>query len=106
MLTSQPIRPICSECLRLPARPNGRSALGYQRWHTLCNSCANLRYKKQPQKQQVCSKCGFQSVDGCQMCLVNGQTICLNCNALRLKDIRPHSELTVDATVNWLDIRL
>ena len=105
MLTQQPIRPICKSCNQLPARPSGRSRRGYQRWHTLCSNCAKLKYVRK-KKQSVCSECGFTAVDPCQMCLVDGATLCQNCNALNLKAKRQQTELTVDATVSWDNLRL
>lgn len=51
-----------------------------------------------------CHQCGFEAVDACQMCVVDGMTICQNCNALRLRAKR--REMTVDATVGIWDTRL
>ncbi len=53
-----------------------------------------------------CAECGFKAVDGCQICYVDGHSICANCNAVRLKRLRKRKELTVDATLDWRDIRL
>jgi hypothetical protein len=105
MLTQQPIRPICKSCNELPARPSGRSRGGYQRWHTLCGNCAKNKYARK-KKDNVCSECKFVSVDLCQMCLVDGATLCQNCNALRLRAKQKQTELTVDATVDWNNLRL
>jgi hypothetical protein len=105
MLTQQPIRPICRDCNELPARPSGRTSRGFQRWHTLCSHCAKLKYARKA-KAECCSNCGFVAVDPCQMCAVDGTTICQNCNALRLKEKRQQTELTVDATVSWDNLRL
>jgi type II secretory ATPase GspE/PulE/Tfp pilus assembly ATPase PilB-like protein len=105
MLTQQPIRPICKNCNELPARPSGRTSRGFQRWHTLCSHCAKQRYGRKKKKSQ-CEICEFVAVDGCQLCLINEKTICQNCNALRLQTERKLNELTVDATVDWSDIRL
>lgn len=105
MLTQPPIRPICKECNELPARRNGRSVSGYQRWHTLCGHCAKIKYGRK-KKEEICSACGFLASDSCQMCLVDGVTVCQNCNALRLKEKRQRTELTVDATVDWGNLTL
>ena len=105
MLNKQPIRPICKECRELPARPNGRSISGFQRWHTLCSHCAKLKYNRKL-KNNYCNRCGFKAEDSCQLCLIERETICQNCNALRLKNIKKRAELTVDATVDWANIRL
>jgi hypothetical protein len=105
MLTHQPIRPMCKECNELPARPSGRTSRGFQRWHTLCSHCAKLKYGRK-KKDAVCSVCQFMAVDSCQLCLIDGVTMCQNCNALRLKEKRQRTELTVDATVSWDNLRL
>jgi len=104
MLKQQPIRPVCYQCNTLPVRPNGKTALGFTRWHTRCNRCIKVGRKKQ--KDPCCTACGFVATDSCQLCLVDGVTLCQNCNALRLKAKRQRKELTVDATVNWGNIRL
>ena len=105
MLNHQPIRPMCEMCNVLPARKNGRSTRGFQLWHKLCNTCAKHKYEPVTKNNQ-CSRCGFLAADGCQMCSVDSTTICQNCNALRLKELRYHSVLTVDATVDWANVRL
>lgn len=99
MINHQQARPLCKKCGILPSRKNGKSAKGFQRWHSLCNRCANIKYKKIKEKSDVCGWCGFISVDSCQICMINSVSICLNCNALRLKQNRKKAELTVDATV-------
>lgn len=104
MLDKQPIRPICEKCGKLPARKNGLSARGFQRWHKYCNTCAKHKYEHKI-KDDHCDECGFKCADMCQMCSVDGKTLCLNCNALRLKNNR-QGELTVDATVDWGNLRL
>jgi hypothetical protein len=103
MITAQRTRPMCAKCGVLPSRTNGISVRGFQRWHRYCNSCS--KSARAPIKKDVrCSECGFTSKYSCQLCLVDGDTICQNCNALRLMNKR--NELTVDATVNLDDIRL
>jgi hypothetical protein len=105
MLTEQPVRPMCKDCGKNPARRTGRSVGGYQRWHTLCGHCSKQRYSRKKKKSQ-CELCEFVAIDSCQLCLIDENTICQNCNALRLQTERKISELTVDATVDWRDIRL
>lgn len=105
MHTFQSIRPLCSECKSIPARPNGTSVRGFQLWHKLCNHCAKKKYHS-VEKDDTCSECNFTCIDSCQMCYVDERTLCQNCNALRLKSIKKRAELTVDATVDWRDIRL
>lgn len=99
------IRPLCSECKSIPSRSNGTSVHGYQRWHKLCNHCAKKKYRP-TEKNDTCIQCGFTCVDSCQMCYVEEKTLCQNCNALRLKNIKKRAELTVDATVDWANLRL
>lgn len=106
MNSEQTSRPVCNDCGKLPARPNGRSVRGFQLWHKYCNSCANRNYRQRKSVDKVCSRCGFKSEDICQMCAVDGTTLCQNCNALRLKQKKRRQVLTVDATVNIWDIRL
>jgi hypothetical protein len=105
MLTQPPVRPICKECNKLPAKRNGRSVGGYQRWHTLCGHCAKIKYGRK-KKSNCCSMCGFVAIDSCQLCFVDGNTICQNCNSLRLKAKHRRIELTVDATVDWGNLTL
>jgi hypothetical protein len=61
--------------------------------------------RKKDLKDSVCQICGFEAHDRCQLCYVDGKTICQNCNALRLKQ-KKHQGITVDATINIGDIRL
>jgi hypothetical protein len=105
MLKQPPIRPLCEDCKKLPARQNGVSALGYARWQRLCNTCHRKKYDKKD-KEDSCTRCGFIAVDSCQLCYVDEETICHNCNAIELKKKRRHKELTVDATVDWNNLRL
>jgi hypothetical protein len=105
MHTSQSTRPLCSECEVIPARSNGISVHGFQLWHKLCNHCAKKKYRP-IEKDDTCSECNFTCIDSCQMCYVDGQTLCQNCNALRLKTIKKRAEITVDATVDWANLRL
>ena len=105
MLKQQPIRPLCENCHDLPARQNGVSVLGYARWQRLCNTCHRKKYDKK-NKEDSCTRCGFVAIDSCQLCYVDDETVCHNCNAIELKKKRRHKELTVDATVDWNNLRL
>jgi hypothetical protein len=116
MLKHPPIRPLCAECNRYPARPNGVSKRGYQLWHKYCGSCAKRKYtavKTESRKLDHCEDCGFVG-HPCQLDLTEilgvTRTICANCNRLRIKhraDLeRQRREVTVDATVLDLDYRL
>ena len=100
-LRSQPDRPMCVHCGVLPARQNGISVDGYIRWRRHCNTCSKASVRS---KGMNCHQCGFEAADACQMCVVDGMTICQNCNALRLRAKR--KEMTVDATVGIWDTRL
>ena len=99
MITQQSIRPMCRVCNQLPARPNGKTILGFTRWHTKCNRC--IKKNKKILKKDSCDECNFVCKDSCQLCYVDEKTICQNCNALRLKNIKKKVTLTVDSTVDW-----
>ena len=105
MINQESIRPLCKMCNELPARSNGISVLGFHRWQKICNRCAKKKYST-VKLSDHCSVCEFEAVDSCQLCLVDQLTLCQNCNALRLKAKRQRTELTVDATVDWNNLRL
>jgi ribosomal protein L37E len=110
MLDKQPIRPICIECNKNPARKNGVSVRGFQLWHKLCNLCAKKRYVQPIKKDSTCSSCGFVAVDSCQLDLVDDRTICACCHRLEIKHEnerkRNERQITVDATVGLDDYTL
>lgn len=110
MLTKQPSRPICSNCMISPARPNGTSVRGFQRWHKLCNSCARQLYVKPKSKSTSCQRCGFVAEHSCQLDLVDHRTLCACCHRLEMHlenhQRRIEKELTADCTVDWQAIRL
>ena len=103
-------RPMCRSCNSRPAKKGPKSLHGYQTWANLCGSCDSNRYRKQREVDLTCSQCGFVAVDRCQIDTVDGKSICSNCNRLRVKRLKQieHDEyqLTVDATVDWDNIRL
>ena len=103
-LLSQPDRPMCAECGINGARQNGVSKNGYKRWQKLCSACSKSVYTKN-MKDSVCQSCGFEAHDRCQLCFVDGKTICQNCNAIRLKR-KKNKGLTADATVTPWNTRL
>lgn len=105
MIREQQQRPLCDMCKQVPARPNGTSVRGYQRWHSLCSPCAKKKYRK-IDKDDRCNCCGFVAEHSSQLCWVDEETLCLNCNALRLLGKKRRAELSVDATVDWGNIRL
>jgi ribosomal protein L37E len=98
MLKAPPPRPLCNVCAQLPARQNGISARGFQRWHSLCNRCAKKKYTVNNKKPH-CEQCNFLAQDECQLVLIKNTTLCQNCNSLRLKKSRRRTELTVDAMI-------
>jgi ribosomal protein L37E len=110
MLDKQPIRPICNECHKLPARPNGISSKGFQRWHKLCNVCAKKKYVKPKEKDIRCSVCGFVAEHPCQLDIVGDRTVCACCHRLEVhienEQKRMERELTVDATIGLDDYTL
>jgi hypothetical protein len=109
-LFSESTRPMCRECNTRVVRKGPKSVHGYQTWAKLCGSCENKKYRKSRVVNLVCSVCGFQAEDKCQIDLVEGDSLCSNCNRLRVKQNKQKKhneyELTVDATVNLNDIRL
>lgn len=86
------------------ARSNGTSKNGYKRWQKLCSVCSKSVYTKDL-KDSSCEACGFEADDRCQLCFVDGKTICQNCNAVRLKQ-KKTKEITTDSTFNIWDRRL
>jgi hypothetical protein len=86
------------------ARSNGTSKNGYTRWQKLCSSCSKSVYAKDL-KDSACEICGFEAHDRCQLCLVEGKTICQNCNAVRLKAKKTRG-LTADVSVTPWDTRI
>jgi hypothetical protein len=110
MLERQPIRPICQQCNKMPARSNGVSVKGFQLWHKLCGSCAKKKYTKPIEKDIKCGECGFVAKDPCQLDFIDGKTICANCHRLHIKEQnelrRKLREPTVDATIGLDDYTL
>jgi hypothetical protein len=103
-LLTQPDRPICVECGKNGARQNGVSKNGFKRWQKLCAICSKTVYT-QNLKDSVCQSCGFEAQDRCQLCFVDGKTICQNCNALRLRQNK-YRGLTADTEIDIDKIRL
>lgn len=103
-------RPICDVCGIRPGRSAGRSATGAQLWRKICSSCDSKQYRRKKCVDLCCSVCGWVATDVCQIDVVDGSSICANCNRLRIKQRKREEhdnyELTVDATVNWRDVRL
>ena len=104
------LRPMCVNCGERPGRSAGLNSQGVKTWRKYCSSCDSAKYRKQRLVDTTCVSCGFVAQDVCQMDSVDGQAMCSNCNRLRVKRIKQqqHNEyqLTVDATVDWANIRL
>ena len=103
-------RPLCQTCNIRVVRKGPKSVHGYQTWAKLCGSCENKKYRKSRVVNLVCSVCSFVAEDSCQIDLVESESICSNCNRLRVKKNKQkkHKEyqVTVDATVDWDNLRL
>lgn len=101
---------MCKNCGTRPARSAGKSVRGFTKWRAYCSSCDSIAYRKHKHKDTSCIQCGFVAVDSCQLDLVEGKTLCANCNRLRVKELNQakHSnyELTVDATVDFSNITI
>lgn len=109
-VTNEILRPICTECDTRPSRKGPKSIRGYQTWAKLCGSCENKKYRKPRVVDLTCNVCGFVAVDVCQIDTVDGKSVCSNCNRLNIKASKTAKhdryELTVDATVDWSNVRL
>ena len=105
LLTQQPPRPMCANCGTSPAKPNGKSVQGFQKWHKYCVSCAKAAYNPQfgylLKKKKKCQACGFVAADTCQLDMIDGKTICANCSRLHRKNARKKSilDITTDSDV-------
>jgi hypothetical protein len=121
MITNQQSRPVCSHCEFTLAKPNGKSKLGFQKWHKYCVDCAkaiyNDRFKHLKHKTTTCEKCKFVPEDKCQMDLVfkdgntknkskkNLMTLCANCARVHNKKVRTGKKSIMNITVDG-DIRI
>lgn len=116
MLTKQPHRILCERCKVAPAKPNGISKHGFQKWHKYCASCAkalyNSKYGYLLNKKNKCEKCGFIPEDKCQLDVIykdgnkknkeksNLKTLCANCNRMHQKKLREKKKSILDITVD------
>jgi len=121
MLDRQPTRPRCTNCKLSLAKPNGKSKLGFQKWHKYCVECSkaiyNEKYKHLQAKKNICDECGFVPVDRCQLDLIykdgnsknkkssNLRTLCANCSRLHRKKNRVNKKSILNMTVD-MDIRI
>ena len=121
MLTKQKSRPVCSHCNFALAKPNGKSKLGYKKWHKYCVDCSKALYSKKYKhlrhKKIKCESCNFVPEDLCQLDLVykdgnkknkkesNLKTMCANCSRLYSKKIKRGKKSIMNVTVD-MDISL
>ncbi len=121
MLTKQPSRPICKHCNNVPAKYNGKSKLGYKKWHKYCVDCSKMLYsdkhKHLQHKQLRCEFCGFKAEDKVQLDIVfkdgnkknkklgNLKTLCANCSRLYQKRLKKGRKSIMNVTVDS-DIRI
>lgn len=123
MLTKQKPRPICANCNTVPAKFNGKSKLGYKKWHKYCVDCSKSLYSKKHKhllhkKKDKCDMCGFVAKDPCQLDLIyrdgnkknkresNLGTYCANCNRLYSKKLKKQKKSIMNVTVDSADIRI
>lgn len=121
MLTKQKIRPVCKNCGLVPAKYNGKSKLGYKKWHKYCVDCSKMLYSKKHKhlqnKKFKCDSCDFIPKDMCQLDLVykdgnrknkkqnNFTTLCANCSRLYKKNLKKNRKSVMNMTVD-VDIRI
>lgn len=121
MLTKQKSRPVCNNCGIVPAKYNGKSKLGFKKWHKYCVDCSKILYsdkhKHLQYKEMKCEFCGFKAQDKCQMDLVfkdgnkknkkesNLKTLCANCSRLYQKRLKKGRKSVMNMTVD-ADIRI
>ena len=121
MISKQQPRPICLHCKFALSKPNGKSKLGFQKWHRYCADCANTlyngRFKHIQYKKAVCEECGFIPEDRVQLDIVyidgnkknkakeNLLTLCANCSRLHNKKLRTTKKSIMNATVD-VDTRI
>jgi len=121
MLTKQKSRPICSHCGIVPAKFNGKSKLGFKKWHKYCVDCSKILYSDKHKHLQYktlkCEFCNFKAEDKCQMDIVfkdgnqknkkesNLKTLCLNCSVVYKKRLKKSRKSIMNITVDS-DIRI
>jgi acetyl-CoA carboxylase beta subunit len=121
MLTKQKSRPICSHCGIVPAKFNGKSKLGFKKWHKYCVDCSKILYSDKHKHLQYktlkCEFCNFKAEDKCQMDIVfkdgnqknkkesNLKTLCLNCSSVYKKRLKKSRKSIMNITVDS-DIRI
>jgi hypothetical protein len=121
IITKQHNRLLCVYCNASPAKPNGLSKNGFQKWHKYCVSCAKIAYdakfKHLQNKKSTCDECAFVPKDACQLDLVfidgdktnkeisNLTTLCANCSRLHMKKIKNQKKSVLNVTVDS-DVRI
>lgn len=122
MILEQLPRPRCTRCKLAFAKPNGKSKLGFKKWHKYCDDCAKVLYSEKHKhlqnKKTKCEKCKFQAVDMCQLDLVykdgnsknkdksNLMTMCANCSRLFRKQLKTDKKSILNITVDNSDFRI
>lgn len=120
-IVKQHNRLLCRMCNSSPAKPNGLSKNGFQKWHKYCVSCAKIAYdakfKHLKNKKSTCDECAFIPKDTCQLDLVyldgdktnkeisNLTTLCANCSRLHIKKIKDQKKSVLNVTVDS-DVRI
>ena len=121
MLTKQPPRPLCKNCGLVPGKLNGKSKLGFKKWHKYCVDCSKIMYSKKHKhlanKKNVCEDCKFIPVDRCQLDLIyidgnkknkktkNLKTLCANCSRVYRKKVKSKTKSILNFTVD-ADVRI
>lgn len=121
MLTKQSPRPLCKNCGQVPSKFNGKSKLGFKKWHKYCIDCSkivyNKKYKHLTNKKSVCEDCKFVPLDRCQLDLLyidgnkknkkakNLKTLCANCSRLFRKNQKVKTKSVMNLTVD-ADVRI
>lgn len=116
LIAEQQPRPLCSHCKFSLAKPNGKSKLGFQKWHRYCEDCAKTvysgRFKHLQHKGNTCELCKFVPEDRIQLDIVyrdgnkknkkksNLLTLCANCARLYNKKIRTGKKSILNVTVD------
>jgi hypothetical protein len=116
LIVEQQRRPLCAYCKITPAKPNGYSKLGYQRWQKYCTDCTHMVYNRRhgylKNKKTQCENCEFIPEDTCQLDLLyidgkqrnkkpeNMLTLCANCSRLWVKRRNQAKKNVLDITVD------
>lgn len=122
MILEQSPKPRCINCKLNFAKPNGKSKLGFQKWHRYCDDCAKAIYSQKHKhllnKKAQCDSCKFKAIDKCQLDIIykdgnknnkdtdNIMTLCANCSRLHRKTLKIEKKSILNVTVDNSDIRI